>query len=107
MKVIRKMVKLMTKCKHKWVAMEDGTLDKFCVRCRKFAMQAQLTMPAMADMTAPLTHPMARETMEVPFYNGEHIRITVDKERFLEEMRREQGLDITHNIFQESFKNGG
>lgn len=36
----------MKKCKHKWVDMEDGTFDKFCVRCRKFAMQAQLAMPA-------------------------------------------------------------
>lgn len=32
------------KCKHKWVDMEDGTLDRFCVRCRKFAMQAQMTL---------------------------------------------------------------
>lgn len=34
----------MKKCKHKWVNMEDGTADRFCVRCRKFAMQAVTTL---------------------------------------------------------------
>lgn len=87
--------------------MEDGSLRKFCVRCARFAMQAQMSMPAQAQMGMPIAQPMMRETMEIPFYNGsEHTRITVDKERFLEEMRREQGLDITHNVFQESLKNG-
>ena len=33
------------KCEHKWVDMEDGSLDKFCVRCRKFSMQAQMSIP--------------------------------------------------------------
>lgn len=32
----------MKKCNHKWVDMEDGTNDKLCVRCRKFAMQGRL-----------------------------------------------------------------
>lgn len=30
------------KCKHKWVDMEDGTLDKFCLKCSKKAKQGQL-----------------------------------------------------------------
>lgn len=34
------------KCRHKWVAMEDGTNDKLCVKCRKFAMQAAFTFNA-------------------------------------------------------------
>ena len=31
-------------CEHKYVNMEDGTGDKFCVRCSKKAMQGQLQM---------------------------------------------------------------
>lgn len=31
-------------CNHKWVNMEDGSLDKFCVRCSKKAMQAELSL---------------------------------------------------------------
>lgn len=95
----------MTKCKHKWVDMEDGTLDKFCIRCRDFAKQ-QMAMPMQNPLTVQLTQPMGRETMEVPFYNdSEHIRIKVDKENFLKEIRREQGLEITHNVMQSSMKN--
>lgn len=37
----------MKKCKHKWVDMEDGTLDKFCVRCSKKAKQAQISYPSV------------------------------------------------------------
>lgn len=40
------------KCKHKWVDMEDGTLDKFCVRCRKFAMQAVVTLNAGQELNS-------------------------------------------------------
>lgn len=96
----------MKKCKHKWVDMEDGSLEKFCVRCRKFAMQA-VAIPATVPASISALQPHMRETMEVPFYTGsEHIRVTVDKENFLREMRREQGLDITHNVLQGSFKSG-
>lgn len=31
-------------CKHKWVDMEDGTRDKFCVRCSHKAKQAVITI---------------------------------------------------------------
>lgn len=34
----------MDKCKHKWVDMKDGSLDKFCVRCSKEAKQAVMSM---------------------------------------------------------------
>lgn len=32
-------------CDHKWVDMEDGSYDKFCVRCSKKAKQAVMAMP--------------------------------------------------------------
>lgn len=39
------------KCKHKWVDMEDGSLDRICVRCRKFAMQAVMELPKLSVET--------------------------------------------------------
>lgn len=88
------------KCKHKWVDMEDGTLDKFCVRCRKFAMQAQLAMPAKAEATMSTSLPLGREKIEVPFYNGsEHIRIEVYKDDLIKQMNKEIGLDFTPSMF--------
>lgn len=35
----------MKTCIHKWVDMEDGTLDKFCVRCSHKAKQAVASFP--------------------------------------------------------------
>lgn len=37
----------MGKCNHKWIDMEDGSLDKFCVRCSKKAMQAVMLKPTI------------------------------------------------------------
>jgi hypothetical protein len=31
---------MMKSCEHNWVAMEDGTLDKFCLKCSYKAKQA-------------------------------------------------------------------
>lgn len=48
----------MVKCEHKWVDMEDGTNDKFCVKCRKFAMQGQMAMsksPKSYDLKADIS----------------------------------------------------
>ncbi|AWC29269.1 hypothetical protein [Bacillus cytotoxicus] len=33
------------KCQHKWIDMEDGTNDKFCVKCSQKAKQMQITLP--------------------------------------------------------------
>lgn len=72
--------------------MEDGTLDKFCVRCRKFAKQ-QIAMPTQAEMLQSISIPAGGETTEVSFYNGsEHIRIKVDKENLLKEMYKRMEL---------------
>lgn len=84
------------KCKHKWVDMEDGTLRKFCVRCARFAKQAQMAMSATAPIQAPNSQPIARETIEVPFYNGsEHTGITVYKDQLIKQINKEIGLTPT------------
>lgn len=50
-------------CNHKWVDMEDGSLDKFCVRCSKKAKQAVMDMPLAQVATASITQPILKETM--------------------------------------------
>ncbi len=76
--------------------MEDGSLRKFCVRCAKFAMQAQMAMPAHAPLTQPLGQPAGRETIEVPFFNGsEHMRISVYKDEIIKQMNKEIGLSFS------------
>lgn len=90
----------MSRCKHKWVNMEDGTLDKFCVRCRKFAKQAQMSMPVTMPTGLTASMPMGREKIEVPFYNGsEHTRIEVYKDDLIKQMNKEIGLDFTPSMF--------
>ena len=37
----------MGKCNHKWIDMEDGSLDKFCVRCSEKAKQAVMFQPTI------------------------------------------------------------
>ncbi len=64
----------MDNCNHKWINMEDGTLDKFCVRCRKFAMQAHKTINAkepelltkteFQDIMAALSNEINKKTQE-------------------------------------------
>lgn len=36
-------------CDHKWIDMEDGTLDKFCVRCSSKKKQAVMASPIMVE----------------------------------------------------------
>lgn len=35
----------MKRCNHKWVDLEDGSLDKFCIRCCLRAKQATAAFP--------------------------------------------------------------
>lgn len=91
----------MKKCNHKWVAMEDGTKDKFCVRCRKFAMQAQMAMPTKSETSVSASQPLGRERIEVPFFNGsEHIRVEVYKDDLIKQMNKEVGLDFTPSLLK-------
>jgi len=80
------------KCKHKWVDMEDGSLDRICVKCRKFAMQ-NIMMPSSIDGAGTSALPLGRETMEIPFYNGsEHTRMRVYKDDLMKQISKEMGV---------------
>lgn len=41
-------------CKHKWVDMEDGTIDRFCVKCLEFEKQTRIVVikPIFPDFKA-------------------------------------------------------
>ena len=73
------------KCKHKWVDMEDGTLDQFCVRCSLKQMQNAMLMPKVPSISADIgflgEHPlrgmvkdMVRESLEVQLKEAWRIR---------------------------------
>ncbi len=55
------------KCEHKWIDMEDGSLDKFCVRCSNKAKQAVAYLPEvtieirMPDPSTCVMEPMSTE----------------------------------------------
>lgn len=55
------------KCNHKWVDMEDGTLDKFCVRCSQKAKQAvmpiEINIP-IGDLKALWVNPTEKSLKE-------------------------------------------
>lgn len=46
------------KCEHKWVDMEDGNLDRFCVKCGKKAKQGVLRAQTKASMKEPILQNM-------------------------------------------------
>jgi hypothetical protein len=39
----------MNKCEHKWIDMEDGSLDKFCVKCSFKAKQNFMSIKIDVD----------------------------------------------------------
>lgn len=84
------------KCKHKWIDMEDGTFDQFCVRCSLKQMQNVMS-PISAELNVPLGMSLEREKIEVPLFTGDkHIRISVYKDELIKQMNEEIGLSINH-----------
>lgn len=84
----------MIKCEHDFVRSGHGK-DLICTKCGYAAMQGQLAMPMQAPLLQPSAQPIMRETIEVPFYDGEKtVRVSVYKDELLREMRKEMGLTI-------------
>jgi len=73
-----------SKCNHKWVAMEDGTNDKFCVRCRKFAMQAVAVVPNGLNINIAIENAMHKPTTIESMVN--EIQRRVEKNRRMKGM---------------------
>ncbi|PEJ68684.1 hypothetical protein CN680_26030 [Bacillus pseudomycoides] len=55
-------------CKHKWIDMEDGTNDKFCVKCSKKVKQMQISLPISIPVGIDMSLPVTREKMTINSY---------------------------------------
>ena len=86
------------KCVHKWIDMEDGSLDKICVKCSKKAKQAVAYMPLGQDMVAPsieqLAPPNMRETIIINTGNSNLGKVAVYKDDLLKRVA------IQHNFLK-------
>lgn len=78
-------------CKHKWVDMEDGTNDRFCVKCSQKAKQMQISLPASIPIRINASLPMAREKMTINSYGHLH---EVYKDEWMKEFNKERGFGI-------------
>ncbi|AAT59996.1 MULTISPECIES: hypothetical protein [Bacillus cereus group] len=86
-------------CKHKWVDMEDGTNDKFCVKCSKKLKQMQIILPISLPISVNAALPMAREKMTINSYGHLH---EVYKDEWEAEFYRKRGIGV--NSFRNSTK---
>jgi hypothetical protein len=55
-------------CNHKWIDMEDGSRDRFCVRCSKKAMQAVISLRAIEVNV--ITDKALLDKLEKDLYRG-------------------------------------
>lgn len=79
----------MTNCKHNFINVKDGSLDKICTICGKKAMQGILSAELKVDVRAPITEPMTRKEVEVPFYNGnDHTRVKVYEDELIKSIQK-------------------
>jgi hypothetical protein len=53
-----------SKCEHKWVDMEDDTLDKFCVRCSKKCRQAVMAIPLSLEQGGFVPQPPSKQMID-------------------------------------------
>ncbi|KAB2391063.1 MULTISPECIES: hypothetical protein [Bacillus cereus group] len=79
------------KCRHKWIDMEDGTNDKFCVKCSEKVKQMQITLPISLPISINAALPMAREKMTINSYGHLH---EVYKDEWKAEFYRKRGIGI-------------
>ncbi|WP_390208879.1 hypothetical protein [Bacillus toyonensis] len=78
-------------CKHKWVDMEDGTNDRFCVKCSQKAKQMQISLPVSIPISINASLPMAREKMTINSYGHLH---EVYKDDWMREFNKARGFGI-------------
>lgn len=79
-------------CDHKWVDMEDGSLDKFCVRCSQKAKQAVNYLPTLMNdadgaISQSVAKPVLRETVRINM-GGNLGSVDVYKDKLLEEINK-------------------
>ncbi|PFJ42673.1 hypothetical protein COI99_29875 [Bacillus cereus] len=78
-------------CKHKWVDMEDGTNEKFRVKCSQKVKQMQIALPISIPISINAALPMARKKMTINSYGHLH---EVYKDEWMKEFNKERGFGI-------------
>ncbi len=79
------------KCKHEWIAADDGSRDKICTKCLKRAMQGVMyhaAQPIMSPITPNLTQPILRETIVIHTGASNLGNVTVYKDDVLREIQK-------------------
>jgi hypothetical protein len=69
--------------------MEDGTNDKFCVKCSKKAKQAMAALPLGQATAASLIQPMLRETIVINTGDSNLGKVSVYKDEILREINKQ------------------
>lgn len=59
------------KCKHEYIPLKDGSLDKYCIKCDKKFMQAANYLSSANELSPSLAQPIMRETIRINM--GGHI----------------------------------
>ncbi|WJE54315.1 hypothetical protein QRE66_08790 [Bacillus cereus] len=82
-------------CKHKWIDMEDGTNDQFCIKCSMKQKQAMMVsdigLNLGVNIAVGIRQPVARETMTVQSYGCLH---EVDKEQWMKAFNKSLCIGI-------------
>lgn len=85
------------RCKHKWIDMEDGTLDQFCMKCSIKQKRNVMALPLSESVVAPITVPILRETMAVHTLVG---MMNVYKDDLMKDFKESQGIGINQSLFR-------
>jgi len=80
-------------CDHKWIDMEDRSLDRFCVKCSKKVKQKVAYLPLINNATTSNTHPsiqpIIRETITINTGKSNLGKISVYKDYILKEISKQ------------------
>ncbi len=89
-----------TRCKHKWVDMEDGTNDQFCVKCSEKQKQAMVLSDIGLNLAEHIAvgiwHPIVRESITInlsgSFLGGDVVKIAEEFNKLMHERVRAYGI---------------
>lgn len=88
------------KCEHKWIDVDDGSLDKICVICGKRAGQMVAALP-LTDFTTPkvsmASQPALRETITIHM-GGNLGTIDVYKDCLAEQINKQFRLSVMGKV---------
>lgn len=86
-------------CRHTFVRSGHG-YDLVCTKCGKAAMQAAIPLSSQS-IASEIKQPIMRETVKVPFYDGEkNVSVSVYKDELEKEMKKALMVNINRNLMR-------